>query len=239
MEFTNGNYYLTDIIEMTLLAEESGYAFHSYVSIHYSVPRSVRQLTGITNRILQTVGLPFRDVMNGLVEFLHREQAQSETIPIIIAHGGYLHDFPILLASCMKHNCDEFGMLMECMFVDSMEILQAYGYQRPGLDALCAELNIKRNSHSALEDAYILKTVCNRKPEMFNHPRGYTFGDVTYHLSQKLPLPIRKVYSLATECTSYQELESILYEYVKEKSALNLRQVVKIAHWYFKDRYLH
>ena len=53
-----------------------------------------------------------------LVEVLHREQAQSETIPIIIAHGGYLHDFPILLASCMKHNCDKFGILTECMFVE-------------------------------------------------------------------------------------------------------------------------
>ena len=49
--------------------------------------------------------------MAGLTEFLHREQAQSETIPVIIAHGGYSHDFPILLASCMKHNWDKFGIL--------------------------------------------------------------------------------------------------------------------------------
>ena len=40
--------------------------------------------------------------MEGLVEFLHREQAQSETDPVIIAHGGYLRDFPILLVGCMK-----------------------------------------------------------------------------------------------------------------------------------------
>ena len=83
--------------------------------------------------------------MNGLVEFLHREQVRGKTLPMIIAHGGYLHDFPILRASCMKHNCDKFGILTECMFMDSMQILQDDGYKRPGLDALCEELNIKRS----------------------------------------------------------------------------------------------
>ena len=87
--------------------------------------------------------------------------------------------------------------------------------KRPGLDALCEELNIKRNSHLALEDGCILKTVCNKKTEMFDHPNQYTFGDITYRLNRKLPLPIRNVYSLAAECTSYQELGCVLYKYVK------------------------
>ena len=72
------------ILELALLSEESGYVFHSYVKIHYSVPKKVQQLTGITNKSL---GLPFGKVMAGLTEFLHREQAQSETIHVIIAHG--------------------------------------------------------------------------------------------------------------------------------------------------------
>ena len=33
MEFTNGNYYLADILELALVAEESGYVFHSYVLV--------------------------------------------------------------------------------------------------------------------------------------------------------------------------------------------------------------
>ena len=107
----------------------------------------------------------------------------------IIAHRGYSHDFPILLASCMKHNCNKFGILTECMFVDSMQFLQDDSCKRPGLDALCEELNIKGSSHSALEDAYILKTVCNKKPEIPDHPYGYTFGDITYHLNRELLLP--------------------------------------------------
>ena len=48
MEFTNGNYYLADILEIALIAEDGGYVFHRYVQILYSVPRRVRQLTGIT-----------------------------------------------------------------------------------------------------------------------------------------------------------------------------------------------
>ena len=99
LEFTNGNYYLADILGLALLSEESGYAFHSYVKIHYSVLKMVQQLTGSTSKTIKSLGLPFDEVMAGLTEFLHREQAQSETIPVIIAHGGYSHDFPILLAS--------------------------------------------------------------------------------------------------------------------------------------------
>ena len=123
-----------------------------------------------------------------------------------------------------------------------MQILQDDGYKRPGQDALCEELNIKRNSHSALEDAYILKTVCNKKPEMLDHPYGYIFRDITYRLNRKLPLPIRKVYSLAAECASHEELGCILYEYVKTKSVLNLKQVCKIALWtalYIVNKYIY
>ena len=41
MEFANGNYYLTDILEIVLVAEESGNIYHRYVKIHYSVPKQV------------------------------------------------------------------------------------------------------------------------------------------------------------------------------------------------------
>ena len=37
MEFTNGNYYLVDILEIALLAEESRNVYHSYVKVAYSV----------------------------------------------------------------------------------------------------------------------------------------------------------------------------------------------------------
>ena len=66
MEFINGNYYLTDIIEMALVAEESGYAFHSYIMIHYSIPKRVKKLTNITDRTLAAIGCAFNDSMTAL-----------------------------------------------------------------------------------------------------------------------------------------------------------------------------
>ena len=98
MEFTNGNYYLTDIMEIAVVAEESGNIYHRYVKIHYSVPKQLQLLTGKTDRTIETHGVPFRDVMDGLV-FIRREATAPA---IIIAHGDYVHDFPILLASYMK-----------------------------------------------------------------------------------------------------------------------------------------
>ena len=99
-------------------------------------------LTGITNRTIETHGVPFRNAMDGLVEFIRCEQ--THTPSIIIAHGGYVHDFPILLASCMKHNSNDYTVLAELMYVDSMQNLKDAGYRRPGLDALCTDLKIER-----------------------------------------------------------------------------------------------
>ena len=178
LELTNGNYYLADILKFALVSEENGYAFHSCVNT-LLLPKRVQQLMGKTNETIKSLGLPFREVMDGLVEFFHRQQAQNETIPVIIAHGGYLHDFPILLANCIKHDYD-ITSLAEYTFVDRMQILLD-AYKIPAPDALCEELNINRNSHSALED------VCDKKPEMLNHPYRYTFEDVAYFLDRKLP----------------------------------------------------
>ena len=128
--------------------------------------------------------------MDGLVEFMRCEQ--THTPPIIIAHGGYVHDFPIILASCMKHNYNDYTVLAELMYVDSMQNLKDSGYRSPGLDALCADLNIERRGHSALDDAKILKTVCTMKSEeMLQNPYGYTFIDIIPYL--KLPIPLQRV----------------------------------------------
>ena len=98
LEYTNCNYYLADIIEIAMVAGESGIAFHSYVKLHYSIPRKVQQLTNITNKTLKSIGLPLRAMLDALIEFIC-----YETIPVIIAHGGILNDFPILLANYVKH----------------------------------------------------------------------------------------------------------------------------------------
>ena len=86
--------------------------------------------TGITNRTIEIHGVPFRDVVDGLVAFIRREATEPA---IIIAHGGY----PILLASCMKHNYSDCAVLAELVYVDSMQHLKDAGYRKPRLDAQC------------------------------------------------------------------------------------------------------
>ena len=82
--------------------------------------------------------------MISVIGFIHNEQLQSNTDPFIIAHGGYLHDFPILLANCKKYNFNDFGILKDWVLIDSVHIFTDDGYRRPGLDTLCKELSIKK-----------------------------------------------------------------------------------------------
>ena len=120
-------------------------------------------LTGITNRSIETHGVPFIDVMGGLVAFIRREATEPA---IIIAHEDYANDFQILLSSCLKHNYSDFAVLAELVYVDSMQNHKGAGNRRPGLDALCEELKIERRGHSALDNTKILQTVRTTKSEL-------------------------------------------------------------------------
>ena len=70
-----------------------------------------------------------------------------------------------------------------------------------------------------------------KKPELLDHPYGYTLKDIVSHLTGKLPIPIQRVFYLALKCSLYAKLESILFEYVKRKTAFNMNQLCKIAYW--------
>ena len=75
---------------MAVVAEESGNVFHMYVQIHYSISKRVQELTRINNRILSTLGCSFTDVVMAMIEFIHCEQLESTTDPVIVAPGGYM-----------------------------------------------------------------------------------------------------------------------------------------------------
>ena len=78
-----------------------------------------------------------------------------------------------------------------------------------------------------------------KSEEMLQNPYGYAFIDIISYLNTKLPIPLQSVYGLDNKCTSHAELEDILYGYVRPMTALNMKQVCKIAYFYFKDRSLH
>ena len=205
VEYTNGNFYLGDIIEIALVSEESENIFHSYVKIHYSVPYLVQQLTNVTNKTIQG-GLSFKVVMRSLIEFIFCEQVQRKTIPIIIAHGGFLHDFPMLFVNCIKNSCDNYSILRECVYVDSMQLFLSAGYKKPGIDGLCHVFNITnetRKHHSAIYDAEILMSICKHRIDILLSPHiMLTLNDILLRLKEKLPIPICKIFNLAMKCRS-------------------------------------
>ena len=76
--------------------------------------------------------------------------------------------------------------------------------------------------------------LCKKKSKIINH--GFAYEDVLHHMDQKLKLPIQMVYTLAIECSLYQELISLLYDYVAANTAVNLNQ---LSYWYFKGRFIY
>ena len=105
MEWTNGNFCLGDIFEIAVISEGSAHEFHSYVKIHYKLSGNVKFLCSITDKTLENND-SFAKVFTALLTFLENERATSNTPPVIIAHGGRDHDFPMLLSNRMKHKCD-------------------------------------------------------------------------------------------------------------------------------------
>ena len=228
MEYTNGNFYLSDIIEISLVAEKTAHEFHSYVTIPYRLPVNVKALTRITDEKLIADGCSFYETMCALVDFISIESTDP---PIIIAHGGYHHDFPILFANCDKYGFQDFHVFHQWTFVDSVQLLLDLGYKKPSLTAMCNELGLSRMTHSALKDAYLLKYICIRLRLIPTN--GYSILDISNYLCLKMPLAIPMIFQLMKQCTSSHQLQSLLLPYVWKKTALNDKQVGKISHVYF------
>ena len=124
-------------------------------------------------------------------------------------------------------------------------MFQNAGYTKPGLDALSQEFNIAMevgDCHSALHDAELLMAICKKRMDLLlklDHLHIFRFNGILLHIKEKLPTSIWTIFNLAREYSSCKELDSKLYDCSKERTALNRKQVCKIAYWYFKDRYFY
>ena len=236
-EYTHGNYYLGDIFEIAILSERSGYIFHTYIKIHHKLPSYVQRLCNITDNILEMKCQPFCEVMDDVVEFINHESRDdnNSVVPIIIAHGGFLTDFPLLLVNCMKA-CYDYTRLAKYIFVDSMKMLQDKGYEKPGLDSFSTSLTIERR-HSAIYDVKLLRDVVNKLllQDIYTatQQHSYKLDDILQYLKGKLPLTIRQLFELADQATSQHTMELELYKHAAIKTALNIRQIYKIAFYYY------
>ena len=230
-EYTNGNFYLCEIFEIALLSESSGHMFHSYINIPQQIPKYLKKVCNVTDAVIRS-SPSFNRVVDDLIKFIEKEEEEDEESgTIIIGHGSYLTDFPLLLVNCMKARYD-YTRFDKFTFIDSMQVFKDKGYKRPGLDALSGEVD---RIHSAIRDVELLRDVIKRLLDDITTTTKYELKDIMQYVNKKLPISIQHLYKLADEAVSYQCFESELYSHVDEKTALNNKQVCKIAYRYFAN----
>ncbi len=101
----------------------------------------------------QRQGVPFTDMLGELLDFVKKETST----PTLVAHGGYLNDFPLLFANCMKHNIDIATVFENYTFIVTVKVLNEWGgCKKPGLQSIA---NADYNHHNALADAEMLMNV--------------------------------------------------------------------------------
>ena len=241
-EYTNGNYYLGDIFEIAVLSESSGFLFHSYVNTQQQLPRYVSNMCNVTNTFIKN-SPTFNEVMNDLIQFIKQEELNKveKSITVLIAHGGYLFDYPLLITNCMRRSDSttiEHSNFVEAMkhyiFIDSIQVLQRLGYKRTSLDVLKDNSNNSR-IHSAAKDVTILRDIVKKYNVLCNITLSLsnTLQDILCYIQTKLPISINELCKFADEALSREDLETILHTYVNKKTALNAKQLCTIANMYF------
>ena len=231
LEFTNGNFYVGDIFEIAVLSEHSGNMFHSYIYTPERISSYVLHMCGVEiERIRQAP--TFCVIMTDLFNFIKEENDEKQVI--LIAHGGLGSDFPLLFVNCMRRQKtkDFIQHLDSFSFLDSVETLQnSYGYRKTSLDVLTG----KRDVHSAVEDAELLKMVADdyRINKDLNISILYSAQDILHKLTMKLPISIKDLNSLSNILPTKESFERALYEFSTPKTALSKKQVPRIANMYF------
>ena len=56
-EYTNGNYYQGDIFEIALVSEHTYRVFHQYIQIPYGLPKNVKRLCRVNDKMLRIKGV--------------------------------------------------------------------------------------------------------------------------------------------------------------------------------------
>ena len=76
LEYTNGNLYIADILEIAVVSGDTENVFHTLISIDYEIPSVVTEITGLTTHAVQKNELHFVDAITvgELVIFLYSYQ---------------------------------------------------------------------------------------------------------------------------------------------------------------------
>ena len=258
-EYSHGNFYLGDIFDVTLIAAKSGHVFHTLITIPTSLDNYVKFMCNMTDATLQTEGIDFRDAFTAMIRFVNCEveEEDKEEVVTIIAHSGFLTDFPLLVANCIKNKCDTTAM-DKYRFVDTLQLLQKEVEQQThntsislgiclqapqslSLKSLAKHvlgIDIHQPVHTSHNDADILMRIFEHEPyksilmDNINN-QAYTLNAIQEYLNVKMPLPITTMYTLAARTKSPDQLSLLLSGHLREKTALNKRCIADIARYYY------
>ena len=234
-EYTDGNLYVGDFIEIAAISEPSGNAFHTLVKVVGEVPKGVTELTGLTTHRVNKEGMDAATALEALDDFLHMEQDNNQHPMTVIAHGGTNSDFPMLLANCIK-NQTTLSSFRDAIFLDTVTLFRKAGIQRPGLTSLCERYGIKtEHRHSAYWDAFALKTICELNPSIVFSGRYQMSYDHIMNITQrKMPVHPNVITSISRH-VCINQLVKILDELAEDGASLAYRTTLKVAR-YFNSR---
>ena len=126
LEYSNGNLYVGDIIEIAAIGGESGWIYHT-CQYRSEITAICYIFTGIIDETLRTFGVSFKDAFKGLSDFIRQELESNPSALTLISHGGIL----LLLTNYMKNDVD-YGFLTTATFVDSVKAFKDSGYYKAG-----------------------------------------------------------------------------------------------------------
>ena len=259
-EHSNGNFYLGDIFDLTLISGKSGNVFHTLINIPTPLDSYVKFMCNITDNKLHREGTTFEQAFEAMITFVNdeiKEEMEEELYPevTIIAHSGYLHDFPLLVTNCIKNKCNTAAMYNYC-FIDTLQILQKEAEdnshntvfslethnnlpQSLALKSLAKKVigHTTMQLHDSHKDAKTLMQVFRHEPYRSILMRNinnntYDVNSIYEYLYAKMPISIDDMYKLATQAESPHQLALLLSTHVREKTALNKSTVAKIAFYY-------
>lgn len=214
-EYTSGNYYIGDIFEIAIVAEKSGDVYHSFVQIGYRLPHHIKFMGNITDTILKDEGRTFNNAFKSLIDFIKFEEIGGDDAPISVAHGE--QHFPLLLANCLKNNCDT-SFLMRCNFIDSVIALHNVSKNsKCGLNTL-AKIHFNENiTHSARKDVILLKRVFELSEFQCMLGRSVcTSNRSCRYLNARLPLSFDEIKTLAKISQNKEHLCFLLWSCEKK-----------------------
>ena len=231
-EFSNGNFYLGDIFEIAVLSEDSGNIFHEYIDIGYMLPKYVENMCKINSSQLLLEGRSFKKVIEEFTNFIQHEANMRQ--PIIIAHGGFHNDFPLLITNCRKTGYNYINAFKNILFMDSVELLKKANIQNPGIDSIIKDLpNVAENvtRHTAVGDVQILSNIflLDSYRELLLTGETYNLNKIEQYVNNKLPISISDIYSMAYLVSSQTSFEITLLPYCKNKSSLTRKQIKKLC----------